>query len=569
MVAESNEELASVFRDAAQAPILKKFLNEYSDVINNVDLIIGQASTASIHASGVVITPNHTGKTIFDWIPVKKMDGILVSQWEGPELEKAGYLKEDILGIKQLDKFGAIFKLLKKRGINPPGFEDIDYNDPDVLALFRKGWNQDLFHFGSPGLTSYSQDVKPVSMEDLIAMIALYRPGVMEFGAHEDYVKIKQGRKKVSYDWGTEETTKDTHGILVYQEQIMKVCQTLAGFTLAEGDDIRKAMGKKIAEQMEAYKGRFIEGAIKKGCPSHEALKIWGKLEVFAGYGFNRSHAAAYAMTGYFCQYLKHYYPMEFWTVSLQYAKEKEIPNRLSEIRKFGEITILPPDINNSEKKFVCDLEKKVIYWSLDKIKFAGEVTIENLIEERKQNGQFFSLEELYQRVPKRQMNKRVVVNLILAGCLDIMYNVQHISERREILKKFFELIKDEMPDEYNTRDRFFWFGKQREVSGSGYFDYEELINLSTVNQAQQRYATPDQVLSPDNVDCEVVVTGIVTEVIPKKSKNGPFAQVILDHNSEVIEATIWNETWETYKENLEKSVGKAVVISGRVKGAD
>ena len=149
-----------------------------------------------MHAAGVVITPSEGGRTIYEYMPIKKMDDILISEWEGPELEKAGFLKEDILGIAQLDKFAKIFQLIRQNNQVPPGFEEIDYNDKDVLALFKKGWNQDLFHFGSVGLTSYSQDIRPDSIEDLIAMIALYRPGVMEVGAHEDYVKLNMVKRK-------------------------------------------------------------------------------------------------------------------------------------------------------------------------------------------------------------------------------------------------------------------------------------------------------------------------------------------------------------------------------------
>src|SRR5690606_7882590 len=404
---------------------------------------------------------------------------------------------------------------------------------------------------------------------DLIAMIALFRPGVMKFGAHEEYVKIKHGKKEPHYDYMLEDVTKPTYGIFIYQEQIMKACQILGGFTLAEGDDIRKAMGKKIPEKIKSYRDKFIQGAIERGCPEYEANSIWQKLEVFAGYGFNRSHAAAYAMTGYFCQYLKYYYPMEYWTVSLQYASQEEITHRINEIRKSGSIKILPPDINKSEKVFVSDIERKEIYWSLGKIKQIGDVTVDFIITERKNNGEFFSLEEFYSRVPKNKVNKRVIEHLILAGCFDAMYRVGGDIERRgEIMEEFCKLVKDKkkMEEEgYGSKDKFFWFVKQKEVSGSGYYEFKQVLRESMIPKADIRYADPDQILSPDLIDKEVIGVGMLINIRVKKSKRGEFGHMTLDHNNQTIEATIWNETWEQYKDVLNNSQNKIVSVLGRV----
>lgn len=565
MFSESTDDIATVFKEGIQTSILKKFISENVDAVNNMELILGQPKNASIHAAGVLITPSE--RTIFEWMPVRKTEGLLISEWEGPDLETAGFLKEDILGISQLDKFSDIFKLLRKKGVECPTFENVDYNDPNVYELFKKGWNQDLFHFGSPGLTNYSREVKPENIEDLIAMIALFRPGVMKFGAHEEYVKIKHGKKEVHYDYMLEDITKPTYGILVYQEQIMKTCQVLGGFTLVEGDDIRKALGKKIPEKIKGYRDKFIQGAIERGCPEYEANNIWNRLEVFAGYGFNRSHAAAYAMTGYFCQYLKYYYPMEYWTVSLQYASQDEIPHRINEIRKFGSIRILPPDINKSEKVFVSDIERQEIYWSLGKISQIGDTTVDFIIEERKQNGEFYSLEEFYSRVPKRKVNKRVIEHLILAGCFDGIYRVGgEIGRRQEIMQEFCKLIGDEeKAKEYVTTDNFFWFVKQKEVSGSGYYEFKEVLKESMIPNAPIRYVEPDLILSPDTVDKEVIGIGMLTAIQIRKSKRGEFGQITLDHNNQIIEITLWSETWGRYKEDLNNNKNKIVAVLGKV----
>lgn len=558
----------NLFYDAGAAPALKKFLMENHTVLNDIPLILNQPKNASVHAAGVVITPTEGDRDIYSWMPVKKMDGILISEWEGSELEAAGFLKEDILGIKQLDKFTDIIELIKSKGVDPPGFETIDYNDDRVLELFRKGWNQDVFHFGSVGLTSYSQDVKPESIEELIAMIALYRPGVMESGAHEHFVQIKFGKRDPDYDWGCEEITKATYSVLTYQEQAMKICQVVGGFSLAEADDVRKGIGKKIPEVLALYKNKFIEGAQLKGCPYSDAVKTWNKIEAFGAYAFNRSHACAYSMTGYFCQYLKCYFPMEFWTISLQYSEEDEIPHRINEIRKIGGITITPPDINNSQTAFTSDPSTDTIYWSLGKIKFVGDNAVSTIIEERQTNGSFYSVEEFYKRVPKRVVNKRVIVNLILSGCFDGLYAIKEdrLARRRKPLSELFQLIKEDFPEEYTSDSEFFWFSKQREMSGSGHFNYDKIASISEIPFAPQRYLTPDEILMSDNIDSQAVGIGLLSAYIQKKSKKGEFGQLIIDHNNQIMEVTLWNEAWIKYKYLIESGVNRAIVVSGVVR---
>ncbi len=562
------EEYNFLFRDALQSPALKRFLNDNSKVVSDIELVIGQAKNTSVHPSGVIITPSQNGETIFSWMPVKKVDGVLISEWEGTELEAAGFLKEDILGIKQLDKFQDIFNLIELHGSKRPDYEDIDYNDQNVLELFRRGWNEDLFHFGSQGLTAYCKYVRPDSVDELIAIIALFRPGVIKFGTHEDYVKIKHGKKELKYDWGCEEITKPTYSLLVYQEQVMRICQVVGGLSMLDANKVRKGMSKQILAKILPFKEKFIKGAAAKGCSIPEATKIWNKMEAFATYSFNKSHAAAYARTGYFCQYLKYYYPMEYWTVSLQYAKEEDLPGRIAEIRKLsemlGHIKILPPDINKSEKIFTSDFEKKIIYWSLGKVKFVGEAAVNHIIEERNKGGQFFSIEDFYSRIVKRSVNKRAVINLILTGCFDQVHNVEMVQQRKKIIEEFYKLADEDMPAEYNNNDEFFWFSKQREVSGSGYFDYYKLIQLSLINNAQAKYLTPDRILLPDNVDCDAVVVGVLLEIILKKSKKGEFAQLIMDHNSEKVEVTVWSDSWEKYADLLTQSENKALIISGK-----
>lgn len=571
MMEESVGNYESIFKQAVENNKFKEFIQENYQVINDVPLILSQPKTCSVHAAGVIISPDKKGDqsmTIYNWMPVKKMDGIIVSEWEGPQLESAGFLKEDILGIRQLDKFQDIFKLIKQNGKQVPDLNDIDTHDSYVYDLFCQGYNQDLFHFGTVGQTQYSQQVKPKHIEELVAMIAAYRPGAMEFGAHEDYVKIKMGRKEPEYDYMLKEVTAPTYGLYLYQEQVMKACQVLGGFDLTTADDIRSAMGKKKYDKIIKYKDLFIKGALDRGCPKEQAQKIWSKLEAFAGYGFNKSHATSYALTGYFCQWLKYHFPIEFWTVSLQYASEDEIPSRINEISRLQNIKILSPDINKSSTTFTSDSKENAIYWSIGKIRNVGEVALPIIINERNTNGSFFSLQEFVSRIDRRKVNKTCIVNLILSGCFDQLEGVKIIQHRKKLLVWFFNLIRKPLPEIYSSKQaqsECFWFLEQKRVSGSGLFDYTQLHSQFSEVDAEHYFCTPDKILLEENVGCTAVLVGILNEVIEKKSKKGQFAQLVIEQNNALAEVTLWNETWEQYKQLLLTSVGKIIAVNGTV----
>ena len=569
------ESWESLFEEACKKMTIKDFVQNNYDLVNDIPLLINQPKTQSIHAAGVIITPsiyNGEQMTIYDWMPVKKMDGVLVSEWEGPLLERAGFLKEDILGIEQLDKFSSIFKLMEENGKERIGFEDVDYNDQKVLDLFKKGLNQDLFHFGSTGLTGYSQDVKPDSFEELIAMIALYRPGVMESGGHISYVKIKEGKKDPEYDFGLKHITESTYSQLIYQEQIMQAVVDLGGFTLTEADGIRKAMGKKIIEKMASYEQKFIDGAVERGCDMFEAKEIWNKLALFAGYGFNKSHAAAYAMTGYFCQYLKYYHPMEFWTTALQYASNSEIPERIGEVHKMdSHLKIEAPDINESEAYFKPDFEGQTIHWALNKIAYIGPSAVNGIIDERKENGKYYSLEDFYQRIEKRIVNKRALLHLILSGCFDKIHNIEKVQDRILLINQYYQLIKEEVSETFSDKNVWredFWILLQKQLSGSGILDFTKVVSRSHLKDAQAKYITPSQLYVEENLDKRVVVGGVVHKIIRKIGKKaGAFAHLLLESNGELFTATLWNDTWEEYKDQLKDSIeGSIAIVSGRVR---
>ena len=270
---------------------VNQFLNKYPEMMNIVFLLLGQQKAASIHACAMMIFPKE--KTMYEWCPVRKSGDLIVSEWEGGEMDEAGLLKEDILGIEQLDKFTDILNLIEKntgRKINL--YSDIEYDDPEVYRYFANGWLSDIFQFSAKGLSSYTQKLKPKNIDDVIAALSLFRPGPMENGFHMDYIALKNGEKEPEYPIGTEEILKDTYSVLTQQEQIMNICNQLAGFDLVTCDTVRKALGKKKLDVLLPLKTKFINGYVErfgsKGVTPKYAETLWGQMEEFAKYSFNK-----------------------------------------------------------------------------------------------------------------------------------------------------------------------------------------------------------------------------------------------------------------------------------------
>jgi len=570
LISPNSSSYGDIFNDAVSKEPLKKFVNEKFDLIEDIMIIDGQCKNQSVHAAGVIITPEVDASgnpmQIYDWMPVKSMDGVLVSEWEKDLLEDAGYLKEDILGIKQLDKFDLIFKLIESRGGKAPDFETIDYNDPEVLKMFGQGYNQDLFHFGSKGLSKYSMQVDPDSFEDLISIISLYRPGVMKSGSHEKFIQLKRGEIEPEYDFGMEEITKSTLSLVVYQEQIMMAVQSLGSMSLVDADNVRKAMGKKDMNKMEGYKKVFIDSAVSKGCDEFEAESIWNKLARFAEYGFNRSHAAAYAMTGYFCQYLKKYHTMEYWAVSLSYSKSDEVVYRVGEIQESDNgINVLGPDINKSGSNFEADFKSNNIYWSIKSIDQIGPIAMEAIINCRDEGGSFYSFEEFYKRIDKSVVNKRVISNMIICGCFDSLFDIsQEDIHKRVIIFKELQRISGnyEIPDIKTKQD---FLLAQKSLCGYGFLDFLEITAKSGIPNGVEKYTDPIGILMEDNVGCHVVCTGIVHDIFVKKSVRGDFAKVMIDNNNQIIEVTLWSDSWKIFGSEVGSSKGKIVSFSGNI----
>jgi DNA polymerase-3 subunit alpha len=564
-----DDKWSSLFIKAVEKSPVKDFIKNYPEIIEDMRLIQGQPKSSSIHACATIITPN--SRSVFESFPVRaEMKGdeiVIISEWEGSDLESAGYLKEDILGIKQLDKYRFILNLIKETTGDVVDIYRIPYDDRDVIELFQRGMNGDVFHLGSPGLTAYCVLMHPENINDLIAAIALFRPGAMGVNSHNEYVLRKHGERSVEYKFMMEPITKETYGLIVYQEQVMKVFQVLADFTLTEADDIRRAIGKKRRDLIDSKKKIFVEKVISKGGQLQEAEEIWHEVEVHAGYSFNKSHAAAYAITGYIGQWLKLHYPIQFWTAAFEFddpsPKKSKINKYISEINKSSNsIKINSPDINQSTPTFAFNFEEQCIYWSISKVRGVGEKVIEEILSERDKNGPFFSIEEFLDRVDRRVVNKTVVTNLILSGCFDIIEDVKRIEDREYILNKFYKVRGIKEADRIDMPVRKFnWEMKQKEMCGYGTLDYKYII-MNFTEFSTNDFVSGFDLQNGEYVNKLILIGGIITSITTRSTKKaGDYAVLELESNHDRIYVTLWNDSFETVKDRLE--TGKILMMEG------
>ena len=565
---------------ASKSKLLFKFVQENPDIVHYTKYALMQPKSRSIHPSAVLILPNRTVDgtdrhiDIWEWLPVKKIDGILVSEWEGKYVDKAGFLKEDILGLSQLDKFQSILNLIDQNCHKKIDLNKIPLDDAETFKYFRRGWNEDVFQFGTAGLMNYCRQVKPDSLDDLIAMTALFRPGPMEIGAHQTFADMKAGKKKPTYDLGMEKITANTQGLYAYQEQVMQAV-VIGGLSLIESDILRTAIKKKKVDVLQGFESKFKTGYEKlladNGVknPEEYAGKVWEKLMAFSGYGFNLSHAVAYSVISYQSQWFKANYPLEFWTTSLQFAKEAEVPYRLAEMKKTGvEIEVRPPDINFSGKTFTCDPSEQRIFFSLEKIKRVGEVAVQNIIDTRDKGGQFFSLEEFCSRVPSK-VNKTVVKALIIAGAFDLVENLRNPRDRKQLLAKYLESRNEELPDEFKVGDsnsNAFWILQQRALTGFGEVDYESMIRDAIPNKRTADLYVNDQEFLATKTDKEVTVAGKLIYYQEKQVKTGTMCTLNIDCNNTIIPILLWSDCYSKLGEDIATLKGCIVAINGIVK---
>ncbi len=432
-------------------PELKEFYQsdpKAKQIIDYARRLEGVARHASTHACGVLITKN----PLTDYVPLQyasSSDRTIVSQYSLHPIEDLGLLKMDFLGLKNLTIIESAIKIIKStRGLKLK-IDEISLADKKTYQLFQRGETTGVFQFESSGMKRYLKELKPSNFEDIIAMVALYRPGPMEW--IPDYIAGKHGRKKVTYLHAKlEPILAKTYGVAIYQEQIMQIARDLAGFSMSEADVLRKAVGKKIPELLAKQKEKFIDGCVKNSIPLKLAQTIFSFIEPFAGYGFNRSHAACYALIAYQTAYLKAHWPTEFMAALLiaDQGNTDRIAVEIEECRHMG-IKVLPPDINQSYDYFTvvtsgtavnkqagANEAVNTIRFGLKAIKNVGDHIAEVIIAERKAGGPFLSLADFLKRITDKDLNKKSLESLIKSGCFD------QFGERGELLANLDLFLK-------------------------------------------------------------------------------------------------------------------------------
>jgi len=377
----------------------------------------GMTRHASVHAAGVVIAP----KAITEFAPLYKgARDEITTQWSMKEIERIGLLKMDFLGLSTLTLINdAIGEITRTTG-QQLDIDRLPLDDPKTYQLFQDGQTYGIFQFESSGMRDILRKAKPQRIDDLIALNALYRPGPLRSGMVDDFIARKQGRTEVEYEVAElEPILSDTYGVIAYQEQVMRISNVLAGFSLGEADVLRKAMGKKNPEVMATMRDKFISGAKSRGTGERKAARIFELMEHFAGYGFNKSHSTAYALLAYQTAYLKANYPWEFAAslLTIEAQNTDKLAVYLGDCRERG-IPVLAPDINESHLRFVVEPGKGVRF-GLTAIKNVGEGAIESMLDVRKKLGRIASLVTLCEHTDLRLVNKRVFESLIKAGAFD------------------------------------------------------------------------------------------------------------------------------------------------------
>lgn len=611
---DDNMSWTDLFVLAATNKRVKSFIQEYPQVIEDIRTLMGQPRSSSIHASALLVTPDDKdGKDMecFDFTPIKKVDDMLISEFDGYVLDEQGLLKNDCLGIKELSKLQAVIKTCNNEYGTNLTFQGIvqgGLDDQKVYSLLQQGYTQNVFQFSSKGMTKFLVSMKPSKIDDLIAANALFRPATLDSGSTDIYVDCKLGDSQPKYLWGTYNAMKDTYGVLCYQEQLAQIAREVGGLSLGEGVKLVKFISKKKQEKIDAYKGKFMEGADKNGCPKEQATEIWHMFEVAGGYLFNKSHATAYAVTAYAGAYLKANYPTAFYTVALQWAKDDQIPTLMSEMELCSNAKIVAPDINVSGDTFFTNYETNEIFWSLTRIKNLGAKATEWIVNERKTRGDFTSIDNFIDRVfryklkkyqywddpdnpdeaTKCPVNARHIRHLILAGCFDKVEHAQSVVERFAILQKAaerlgFEIQEKDIPTDLRGK-HYFWSQQQIAISGIGAIDYKRIYDNSEAKpkiKGRAAWAMLKNVKEDDYDGKRVAICASIVEIEEKKfldkktGANKTFCKVLLQQNNDLVEMVIWNDEWANLRSKFcnggspSSAKNKMIICSAQVKYSD
>ncbi len=497
-----------------QEPELRRLEQEDQQIGKLMDIsrrLEGLSRHASTHAAGLVISD----KPMQEYLPLylgKK--GEVVTQYDMKKVEKVGLIKFDFLGLKTLTVLQDTLQLARENQQQTPDLENLRLDDQATYDLLCQGWTDGIFQLESTGMRKVLMDLQPTSFEDLIALLALYRPGPLESGMVTDFIQRKHGRIQVEYPHPRlEPVLKETHGVILYQEQVMRIASELADYSLGDGDILRRAMGKKDQAVMAKQRDKFLQGAQAKGISKDDANYIFDLIEKFAGYGFNKSHSAAYALISYQTAHLKAHFPKEFMAalITSEVNNTDKVISYINACRDM-DIPVLQPDINRSQSTFSVD--KNGILFGLSGIKNVGQGAIKEILKHRTKNGPFASLFDLCQRVSLSKVSKRVLESLIKSGALDCL------GTSRAALLQSLDQVVDRVHKKNKTRQ-------------SG-----QLSLLSIVQEEEEQPASPPNGIGLDIPEAE-------TEEFPDEEK--------LRHEKETLGFFLSSHPLFRYKTKLQQ----------------
>ena len=558
--------------------------NEVREVIDMAKKLEGVVRHASTHAAGIVISK----EPLTNYVPLQhssRSEKEIVCQYSMYDLEKIGLLKFDILGLANLTVIKNTLRIIRKLEDSQKeiDLDALGFEDKKVYQLLSKGETVGVFQLESAGMRRYLQELKPTTFEDIIAMIALFRPGPMELIPL--YIRRKQGLEKISYlHPKLEPILKKTYGVLIYQEQLLEIARSLAGFSWAEADVLRKAVGKKIKSLLDAQQEKMIKGMVQNGIDKNLALKIWNWFEPFARYGFNKAHAASYARIAYQTAWLKSHYPNAFMAALLtsDFGNLDRISIEVSECERLN-IKVLPPSVNDSFVEFGVDKETGQIRFGLAAIKNVGRGVAELIVEERKLNGPYQNIADFLKRLPRSALNKKTLESLIKAGALDIF------GDRQTLLDHLSELINRLDKNNHSNRHSC-----QRGLFGDDYNNEPTLVDcqwemtnytpvkakLEWEKEYLGLYLSADPLASfrsfinqkslaianllPPMVGRKVRVCGLMTNLHKIMTRTGApmmFSQLVDNHHR--IELVIYPAIMNKYY--LAIGEGKVVMVEGRL----
>ncbi|MCC7499324.1 MAG: DNA polymerase III subunit alpha [Bryobacterales bacterium] len=562
------------FKDAADRDPRVKQLLEVAQKLE------GMARNSGVHAAGVVIAPI----PLTELVPLARTNkDEIVTQYDMSGLEKLGLLKMDFLGLTTLTIVtDALESIHKYRGIQLE-IEEIPLDDAKTYEIFSKGYTSGVFQFESDGMRDIMRRYQPARIEDLCALNALYRPGPIQGGMIDDFIARKLGKKEVSYDFAElKPILEETYGVIVYQEQVMQISNRLAGYSLGDADILRRAMGKKNVEEMVEQRERFVQGAVARGFDVKKSEKLFDLMQQFAGYGFNKSHSAAYAYLAYVTAYLKAHYPVEFMAALLtsETGNTSKVVKYIGECRDMG-IRVLAPDVNTSDFNFTPDGD--AIRFGLGAIKNVGANAVEAIVKARRQEGRFQSIYQFCEKIDLASVNKRVVESLIRAGAMDglegtraqrfaaiegAMESAQRtqkdlVSGQAGLFGGIFS--QDDQPAERlpNVPD---WASREK-LAGE-----KEMIGFYVTGHPLEEYADKVKELATHDSSSiatlsrgkEVALCGILTLLQRRRNKEGkPWASAVLEDLNGSIDVMVFTTQYERLAASLQEDA--AVFIRGSV----